>query len=209
MPRLPCDLVKPCAVAILKFSNLVLLSTEQTIGDDLVCGQLQMASYFDLFEKVFADASACQDETTPEFKFRAVGNYSPLGAFLGRGYRITDAALDAVCEIADRFRTNDKTIELTVTRDQWRLTVSNAIGVNLDTLMHEADPRKRWSMIRDELKEIAGNVGVDLVHYTPVWLFVGQEIEPFSTGPVRFFREVLGPMRSALASVRSRSGKSR
>jgi hypothetical protein len=146
-----------------------------------------MSPYPNLLDKILADTAACQDETTPEFKARADSNYPPLGAFLGRGYPTTDAALDAVCEIADRFRINDKTIKLTATRDQWRLTVSNAIGVNLDALLHEADPRKRWSMIRDKLKEIGRNVGMDLVHYTPVWLFIGQEFEPFSIGPVRFF----------------------
>lgn len=146
-----------------------------------------MASYSNLLDQILADTAACQDKNTPESKSRAAGNYSPLGAFLGHGYPTTDAALDAVCEIADRFRTNDKTIELTVTRDEWRLTVSNAIGANLDALLHEDDPRKRWLMIRDELNEIAGNVGMDLVHYTPVWLFVGQKLEPFSIGPVRFF----------------------
>ena len=146
-----------------------------------------MASYSNHLDKILADTAACQDETTPEYKSRAAGNYPPLGAFLGRGYPTTDAALDAVCEIADRFRANDKSVELTVTRDQWRLIVSNAIGANLDALLHEADPKERWSMLRDDLKEIAGNVGTDLVHYTPVWLFVGQELEPFSIGPVRFF----------------------
>ncbi|TCQ06396.1 HEPN domain-containing protein [Sphingomonas sp. PP-CC-3A-396] len=146
-----------------------------------------MASYSNLLDKVLADTATCQDETTPEFRARAAGNYPPLGAFLGLGYPTTDAALDAVCEIADRFRINDKTIELTVTRDQWRVTVSNAIGANLDALLHEADPRKRWSMMRDRLKEVGGKAGMDLVHYTAVWLFVGQELEPFSIGPVRFF----------------------
>lgn len=146
-----------------------------------------MPSYSALLDKVLADTLACQDETTPEYTSRAKGNYPPLGAFLGRGYPTTDAALDAVCEIADRFRTNDKSIELTVTRDQWRMTVSNAIGANLDALLQEADAKERWSMLRDDLREIADNVGLDLVHYTPVWLFVGQELEPFSIGPVRFF----------------------
>ena len=146
-----------------------------------------MASYSNHLDKVLADTAACQDATTPEYNSRAAGSYPPLGAFLGRGYPTTDAALDAVCEIADRFRANDKSIELTVTRDQWRLTVSNAIGANLDALLHEANPQARWSMLRDDLKELASNVGMDLVHYTPVWLFVGQELEPFSIGPVRFF----------------------
>lgn len=145
-----------------------------------------MPSFPDYLDRVLADTLACQDETTPEFTSRAKGNYPPLGAFLGRGYPTTDAALDAVCEIADRFRANDKALELSVTRDQWRMTVSNAIGANIDALLHEADSKVRWSMLRDDLKEIAGNVGLDLVHYTPVWLFVGQELEPFSIGPVRF-----------------------
>jgi hypothetical protein len=146
-----------------------------------------MPSFSDLLDKVLADTLACQDETTPQYASRAMSNYPPLGAFLGRGYPTTDAALDAVCEIADRFRTNDKSLALTVTRDQWRMTVSNAIGANLDALLHEADGKGRWSMLRDDLKEITGNVGLDLVHYTAVWLFVGQELEPFSIGPVRFF----------------------
>lgn len=146
-----------------------------------------MASYSDLLDKILADTAAGQDATTPQYKSRAVGRYPPLGAFLGCGYPTTDAALDAVCEIADRFRANDKSIELTVTRDQWRMTVSNAIGANLDAMLHEANSKARWSMLRDDLKEIAGNVGMDLVHYTPVWLFIGQELEPFSIGPVRFF----------------------
>lgn len=146
-----------------------------------------MPSYSDLLDKVLADTLACQDETTPEYTSRAKGNYPPLGAFLGEGYPTTDAALNAVCQIADNFRANDRSLGLAVTRDQWRMTVSRAIGANLNTLLHELNAKKRWSILRDDLKEIACNVGLDLVHYTPVWLFVDQELEPFSIGPVRFF----------------------
>ena len=88
---------------------------------------------------------------------------------------------------ADRLRVNDKSIELTVTRDQWRITVSKAIGANLNALRHEANAKERWSILRNDFREIAGNVGLDLVHYTPVWLFVDQQLKPFSIGPVRFF----------------------
>lgn len=146
-----------------------------------------MPHYSDLLDKVLTDTIACQDETTPEYVSRAKGNYPPLGAFLGGGYPTTDAALDAVCEIADRFRVNDKSIELAVTRDHWRITVSKAIGANLHALLHEANAKRRWSILRDDLKEIASNVGLDLIHYTPVWLFVDQQLKPFSIGPVRFF----------------------
>lgn len=159
-----------------------------------------MPSYSDFLDKVLADTFACQDQSTAEYASRSKGNYPPLGAFLGRGYPTTDAALDAVCEIADRFRANDKSIEQAVTRDQWRMTVSNAIGANLDALQ-EAGAKERWSMLRDDLKEIADNVGLDLVHYTPVWLFVDQELEPFSIGPVRFF-----PRGAWAEEVRARLG---
>jgi hypothetical protein len=146
-----------------------------------------MPTYSDYLDKVLADTLACQDETTTEYTSRAKGIYPPLGAFLGRGYPTTDAALDAVCEIADRYRANDKLLELRVTRDQWRMTVSNGIGAKLDALRQEPDAKVRWSMLRADLQEIAGDLGLDLVHYTPVWLFVGQDLEPFSIGPVRFF----------------------
>ena len=146
-----------------------------------------MLSYSNLLDKVLVDTLACQDKTTPEYASRFTGHYLPLGAFLGQVHPTTDAALDAVCEIADRFRVNDKSIELAVTRDQWRMAVSKATGLKLDALLQTADAKERWSILRDYLKEIAGKVGTDLVHYTPVWLFVGQELEPFSIGPVRFF----------------------
>lgn len=77
-----------------------------------------MPSYSDLLDKVLTDTLACQDETTPEYISRAKGNYPPLGAFLGGGYPTTDAALDAVCEIADRLRVNDKSIKL-ICRNGW------------------------------------------------------------------------------------------
>lgn len=160
-----------------------------------------MLSYSSLLDKVMADTFACQDETTPEYASRAAGRYPPLGPFLGRGYPTTDAALDAVCEIADRFRTNDKSLELSATRDSWRMTLSNAIGANIDALVRESDAKARWTMLRDDLKEIAGNVEVDLVLYTPVWLFVGQELEPFSIGPMRFF-----PRRAWADEVGARLG---
>lgn len=145
-----------------------------------------MPSYSNLLDKVLADTLACQDDTTPEYISRAKGNYPPLGAFLQGGYPTTDGALDAVCEIADRFRVNDKSIELAVTRDQWRDTVSKAIGAKLDALRQEKSAKERWRILREDLKEKAGNIGLDLAHYTPVWLFVGQELKSFSIGPVNF-----------------------
>jgi hypothetical protein len=115
-----------------------------------------------------------------------LGNYQPLGPFLSGGYPTTDAALDAVAQIADRYRGNDQALKATATRDQWRLTVSHAIGANLNDLLIETDSAERWSILRENLKARAAKIALDLVHYVPVWLFVGQEFEPFSIGPVTF-----------------------
>lgn len=145
-----------------------------------------MPSYADLLDTVLKDTLACQDPTSAESASRSHGNYQPLGPFLGRGYPTTDAALDAVCQIADRYRDNDRALELSETRDQWRLTVSHAIGANLNELLRETDASSRWPMLRDDLQTRAAQLALDLVHYHPVWLFVGQEHEPFPIGPVMF-----------------------
>ncbi|HEX5185054.1 MAG TPA: hypothetical protein VFW19_18090 [Allosphingosinicella sp.] len=156
-----------------------------------------MPSYSDLLTKVLDDTLACQDMTSAEYASRARGQYQPLGPFLGRGYPTTDAALDAVCQIADRFRQNDRTLEVSATRDHWRITVSHAIGANLDDLLRETDPSARWSLLREDLQERAANLGLDVVHYIPVWLFVGQELGAFSIGPVRFVPREEWPDRVA------------
>lgn len=145
-----------------------------------------MPSYRDLLTKVLDDTLACQDPASAESLSRSLGNHQPPGTFLSGGYPTTDAALNAVAEIADRYRGNDQNLRICVTRDQWRLAVSSALGSNLDDLLAETDGSKRWLMLRDDLKIRSAKFALNLVHYIPVWLFVGQELERFSIGPVTF-----------------------
>lgn len=160
-----------------------------------------MPSYAYFLDKVLNETLACQDPTSAEYASRSHGNYQPLGPFLGGGYPTTDAALDAVCQIADRYRGNDQKLGLSGTRDQWRMTVSHAIGANLNDLLRETDASNRWPILRDDLQTRAARLALDLMHYHPVWLFVGQELEPFSIGPVTFMSR-----EGWLAAVAKRMG---
>lgn len=144
-----------------------------------------MPSYANLLAVALDDTLACQDPASAESRSRA-GAYPPLGPFLSGGYPTTAAALDAVAHIADRYRENDVGLSIGATRDEWRMAVSRVMGERLNELLHEPDARTRWNMLRTHLKERAALLMLDLVHHVPVWLFVGQELEPFSIGPVTF-----------------------
>ena len=148
-----------------------------------------MANYYDLVTTIFDETIACQDPNTPQSRNRRAGRYAPFGPDIigpNGGFATTDLAMEALAEIADRFRENDPSLLRTTTRDAIRLLASRATGDMLQDLVREPDRAKHWPMLRDRLRERASNVPRDLMHFLPVWLFVGQECDPFVMGPVKF-----------------------
>ena len=164
-----------------------------------------MTTYPDLVATILSETLACQDPSTPQSRGRTSGQYRPFGPFIpgeSGGYPTTDAAMAALADIADRFRTNDQAILLAVNRDACRMMTSKVIGELLPDIAAEPDAAKHWLMIRDKLRETLRNVGRDVVHYVPVWLFLGQVCAPFSIGPVRFIER-----KDWLDAVASRRGQ--
>ena len=92
----------------------------------------------------------------------------------------------AIADLSDKFRENDRDLKLVVSRDAMRSIVSQVIGGLLNELAREPDPKMHWPMVRAELSQRIQNAGTHLVHYVPVWLFLGQECSSFTIGPVRF-----------------------
>lgn len=140
----------------------------------------------DLIATILAQTLACQDPTTAESRVRQHSRYGPLGPYIGGGYPTTDAAMEALAELADRVRMNDPALRLGINRDQMRLLTSRVVGELLNELAQEPDAAQHWPMIRACLISRTQNIGQEIVHYIPVWLFLDQHCAPFSIGPVRF-----------------------
>lgn len=164
-----------------------------------------MAKFPDLVAKMLADTLACQDPTSPESKSRACSQYAPFGAHIpgeGGSYPTTDAAMEALAELADRFRANDTVLTRTVSRDSLRLSASRVAGELLPELAAEPDVTKHWPLFRERLREFAHNLRQDITHYVPVWLFLGQDCPSFAIGPVRFVQR-----EAWLESIAGRRGQ--
>lgn len=148
-----------------------------------------MATNSDLIDTILSQTLACQDPTSPESKSRQNSRYQPLGPYIpgeSGSYPTTDTAMEAVAELADRFRDNAANLRLAIGRDPMRLLASRVIGEILPELIHERDKTQHWPMIRSRLSARVKNIGEDIVHYIPVWLFLDQDCPPFKIGPVRF-----------------------
>jgi Apea-like HEPN len=148
-----------------------------------------MATYPDLLDNAFTETLACQDPSTAQSKGRHEGRYGPLGPYIpgeGGSYPTTDAAFNAIAELADGIRDNDSALLRATSRDTVRSEASRVIGELLPQLLMEGDRRRRWVMVRDRLKTRLLHLRQDLMHYVPVWLFLDQVCPSFSIGPVRF-----------------------
>jgi hypothetical protein len=150
-----------------------------------------MPTFPDLIAKILNETLACQDLTSPEAKGRVNGRYAPFGPHIpgeSGGYPTTDAAMEALADLADRFRANDASLSHAVSRDALQIMASRVMGELLPKLTCEPNSNEHWPMVRDRLRVVLQDVGQDLVQYVPVWLFRGQESAPFSIGPVRFIK---------------------
>jgi hypothetical protein len=94
--------------------------------------------------------------------------------------------MEALAELADRFRTNDAVLTRAVSRDALRLMAARVAGGLLPQLAADKDATTHWPLFREHLRAALENVRVDMTHYVPVWLFLGQDCASFRIGPVRF-----------------------
>lgn len=148
-----------------------------------------MSKYSDIVATILAQTLACQNPTSPESESRRHSRYQPFGPYIpgeSGSYPTTDVAMEALAELADRFRENDPALRSAIGRDPMRLLTSRVIGELLSNLIHEPDAKQHWPMIRSCLSARVNNIGENTVHYIPVWLFLDQDCPAFSIGPVRF-----------------------
>ncbi|MBY2918473.1 hypothetical protein HF206_30895 [Rhizobium leguminosarum] len=164
-----------------------------------------MATNHQLVEIILDQTLACQDPHSVESQSRHGGIYQPLGPYIPGdqgSYPTTDAAMEALAELADNVRENASDVKLAVSRDRMRMITSEVFGASLNELCREADRTKHWPILRKRIFESTRASGKDIVHYVPVWLFVGQECAPFNIGPIKFV-----PRSSWLGEIRRRRGK--
>lgn len=155
-----------------------------------------MPNYRDLLAVVVDETMACQDPESPESLQRFEGEYAPLGPSIigpAGGFPTTDRAMDALAEIADRFRGNDKNLNRISSQTAIRRLTSQAVGDVLQDIVREADAGERWWLVRKRMQERASELPRDLMHYIPAWIFVRQACDPFSIGPVRMVPRPLWP----------------
>lgn len=144
-----------------------------------------MPSSHVLVATILDETLACQNLNTPQSKGRSSGAFAPIGPHLGRGYPTTDTATEALSELADRVRTNDPALKVSISRDEMRRLASEVFGELLNELAAEPDRAQHWPKVRATLNARARTIGQKVLHYVPVWLFLGQECEAFTIGPVR------------------------
>ena len=148
-----------------------------------------MSSNANLVATVLSETLACQDPASTASQGRRNGRYAPLGPHIPNGsggYPTTDTAMDALAELADRYRENNPALKVVFARDPMRLLVSQIFGEVLPEIAQEQDSTKHWPMIRKQLTSRVPVFLQDINHYVPVWLFLNQECMPFSIGPVQF-----------------------
>lgn len=149
-----------------------------------------MASSDELIARILSETLAAQNRQSPQYRERANGRYAPFGPYIpapaGGAYPTTDAAMEALAELADRIRANDPALRQSNSRKAAHMVALQSLGEALSALVQEQDAGRHWPMLRERLIAALKHAPQDMVHYVPVWLFVRQECQPFSVGPVRF-----------------------
>ncbi len=164
-----------------------------------------MATNHELVALILEQTLACQDQNSAESKSRRHGQYRPLGPHIPGdhgSYPTTDAAMNALAELADRLRENTSDVALSINRDRMRMLTSEVFGLSLLELSREADRRNRWPLLRTRVLDAARASGKEIMHYVPVWLFIGQECRPVVIGPVE-----LSQRKDWLGRIEQRRGK--
>lgn len=103
----------------------------------------------------------------------------------GRFYPTTDMALISISEIVDNIRINNKNLSRRFNRDAMFQKAILTFGEFLPSLANIPDDQERWLCYRDAL-DTDSQLIISQTIYIPVWLFVRQEYEDFSFGPVEF-----------------------
>lgn len=101
-------------------------------------------------------------------------------------YPTTDLALVCLTEIVDNFRANDAALARTLSSDEMFNRATRTLGATLPSLIEVADDDERWKQYREALANAFAGLPTAQTIYVPVWLFVRQEHEGFSVGPVEF-----------------------
>lgn len=104
----------------------------------------------------------------------------------GSYYPTTDRAVRCIAEIVDDLLSNDKALGLSVSKDTAFQQAIRALGDNLFEIFEQADARAQWKTYRTKIRDLLSRTVASRTVYLPVWLFVRQEYEAFSVGPVQF-----------------------
>jgi hypothetical protein len=79
-------------------------------------------------------------------------------------YPTTDNAMSALAELADLVACNDAELGRTHSRDAVRKDAAHVIASSLQILAKEDDAKKRWKMVRDELKQRLEKQPTEILH---------------------------------------------
>jgi hypothetical protein len=104
----------------------------------------------------------------------------------GGFYPTTDRALACITEIIDSLRNNDAALARTLSRDEMFKRATSAFGAMLSSFIRVADDNDRWKQYREALTSAFASLPTSQTVYIPTWLFVRQEYEAFTIGPVEF-----------------------
>lgn len=165
-----------------------------------------MPSFTELLDKILDETLKCQDLKSKESTGRSSSHYGPMGAFITDvsvgAYPTTDAAMSTLAELADLVAANDVEFGRTHSRDAVRKEIAHVVASSLQVLAKEDDAKKRWKIVREDLKQRLKSQPVEIMHYFPVWLFVGQVCSSFSIGPIKFVQR-----EEWLTEIETRRGK--
>ena len=104
----------------------------------------------------------------------------------GSFYPTTDRAIGCITEIIDNIRTNNGKLARTLNRDEMFKRAMQTLGMNLSLLVEITDDNERWKHYRNAITSAFTSLTTSQTVYVPVWLFIHQDYESFSVGPIEF-----------------------
>lgn len=104
----------------------------------------------------------------------------------GNFYPTTDRAIACITEIIDSIRTNNCAYARTLSRNEMFKCAIHTLGMNLSALVEITDDNERWKHYRNAITSAFTSLPTSQTVYVPVWLFIHQDYESFSMGPIEF-----------------------